>query len=277
MSIDSIDSKDTCLSSSIFPSLLDFLTGKKVFIFDTETTGLPLRNPGAKFGSRDEYYDHFNNDAYEKSRIVSIAWHYTENFQRNNLNTTQIAHFIRKPDTFTSIDPRAVEMHGITFDIANESGIPFIDIIENHNLGNIIDQCDYIVAHNVMFDIHILMNELYRLNKINHINKILQLLNDDKCICTGEIGKNICKLNYKNKYNTKGNTNGSPNITNLTSISSNYKKPYNPTNKPGKFFKVNYKMPKLLEFYFHLFYREPDNQHSASGDVKALMEIMSNI
>jgi len=237
-------------SDSIFPSLVDFLNGKKVIIFDTETSGLPMRNPGGKFGTREEYWDYFNNDAYENSRILSIAWYYTDNFQRHNLDTTKINNYIRKPDTFINIDPESIKLHGITLDIANELGIPFQESIDkdNNGLGCKIEECVYIVAHNVMFDIHILMNELYRINKFNCIDKIKTMLNTGKCICTGQIGKNVCKLNYKSQLKWASKKNN-----------------------------ANYKMPKLKEFYLHIFGKEPEDQHSAGGDVKALIEIITNI
>lgn len=45
------------------------LVGKKVMIFDTETTDLPLR---CRCGW-DKYYDYRENKAYDSARILSIA------------------------------------------------------------------------------------------------------------------------------------------------------------------------------------------------------------
>jgi DNA polymerase III epsilon subunit-like protein len=252
--------------TDIIISPIDFLKNKKVIIFDTETTGLPQRRPNAKYGSSDEYYDYYFNDAYESARIVSIAWYYTNNFTKTELDKSQIHHYIRKPDTFTVIP--TTHIHGISFSHALQNGIPISDIlnITEPSLHDAILQCDYIIAHNVMFDIHILMNELHRLNLPLLITKLKTMLHESRCICTGQIGKPICKLQFKSKYPSKKYKSTSEitesNVT-QSIISSK-------TN-------TNYKMPKLSEFYNHLFNRDFENAHSASGDVTALLEILSVI
>ena len=65
-------------------SVLDFLKGKNVFVFDTETTGLPLGSPSG-WGS---YWDYRMNDKYDSSRIVSIAWASINNFDRENIDNS---------------------------------------------------------------------------------------------------------------------------------------------------------------------------------------------
>lgn len=236
-------------------SPIEFLKNKKILIFDTETTGLPQRRPNAKYGSSDEYYDYYINDAYEFARIVSIAWYYTNSFIQTDLDKTQIQHYIRKPDTFTSIP--TTHIHGITFANASENGIPISAIlnITDPSLYDAILECDYILAHNVMFDIHILMNELHRINQTQLVTKLKTMLLESRCICTGQIGKPICKLQFKSKYPQKKYKSSSDFATANT----------------------NYKMPKLSEFYNHLFNRDFENEHSASGDVSALLEILSVI
>lgn len=223
---------------------LEHLKGKKVFIFDTETTGIPTKKPNTKWGSRDEYYDYYNNDSYDQSRIVSIAWYYTNNFSQDSLDISKVEYFIRKPDTFTEINNSHI--HNITFDIALSQGLDIQTILDQHNLEKILLESDYIIAHNVMFDVHILLNELHRLNKINLISHISHLLDINQCICSGEIGKPICKLEF-------------------------------PNSKYPKRFKTNYKMPKLSEFYKIVFNKEMENAHNAKGDVQALVEILSKI
>jgi len=245
-------------------SSIDFLVNKKVLIFDTETTGLPLRRPNAKFGSRDEYYEYFNNDAYDSARIVSIAWYYVSNFTADmlSIDKSAIQHYIRKPDTFTEIPTTYI--HGITYETALLTGSPFNEIIDSTEFGTALLECDYIVAHNINFDIHVLLNEIHRLqqpneNKYsNHIVKIKTMLDTNQCICTGEIGKPICKLEYKNKFPAKK---ANANIK----INANAKT------------QTNYKMPKLIEFYSHMFNREFNDAHSANGDVLALIEILKAI
>ena len=61
-------------------SVINFLKGKNVFVFDTETTGLPERT--SKWGT---YWDYKMNDKYNSSRIVSIAWASLKHFDKNNI------------------------------------------------------------------------------------------------------------------------------------------------------------------------------------------------
>ena len=121
------------------------------------------------------------------------------------------------------------------------------------NKGLCVDilKADYIVAHNINFDYHVLMNELYRLGT-EHAKACMLHLNTlkakGKCICTGEITTDICKMEFKTVSTYKG-------------------------NKKTK----RYKMPKLSELYVYYYGKEFENQHSADGDVKALLEIISRI
>jgi hypothetical protein len=95
------------------------------------------------------------------------------------------------------------------------------------------------------------MNELYRLGTeyakacMLHLNT---LKSKGRFICTGELTTDICKMEFKTVSTYKG-------------------------NKKTK----RYKMPKLSELYVYYFGKEFENQHSADGDVKALLEIISRI
>ena len=230
------------------PSVLDFLTNKRVFVFDTETTGLPAKGPSG-FGS---YWDYRDNSKYETARIVSIAWAFIENYDRNNLQdkwdnkASTIVHLLRHPEGFSEITNSNI--HGITFENAFENGLKFNDILENCGLGEILLSSDYIVAHNAGFDLHVLLNELYRVGTelaMRCINHLLEMRGFGRIVCTAILGTEICKLDFPSQ--------------------SNYQ---------GKRFKKSYKMPKLLELYKHYYGVEPENQHSADGDVRALVEVM---
>jgi DNA polymerase III epsilon subunit-like protein len=238
-------------------SVLDFLTNKRVFVFDTETTGLPAKGPSG-FGS---YWDYRDNSKYESARIVSIAWAFIENYDRNNVMTREreglkpsqydvmkrdISHFIRHPEGFSEITNSNI--HGITFENAFENGLKFNDILENCGLGETLLSSDYIVAHNAGFDLHVLLNELYRVGTelaMRCINHLLEMRGFGRIVCTAILGTDICKLDFPSQ--------------------SNYQ---------GKRFKKSYKMPKLLELYKHYYGVEPENQHSADGDVRALLDVM---
>ena len=229
-------------------SVLDFLTNKRVFVFDTETTGLPAKGPSG-FGS---YWDYRDNSKYETARIVSIAWAFIENYDKNNLQdkwdnkASTIVHLLRHPEGFSEITNSNI--HGITFENAFENGLKFNDILENCGLGETLLSSDYIVAHNAGFDLHVLLNELYRVGTelaMKCINHLLEMNEIGRIVCTAILGTDICKLEFPSQ--------------------SNYQ---------GKRFKKSYKMPKLLELYKHYYGVEPENQHSADGDVRALMEVM---
>jgi len=253
-------------------TILSYLHNKSVLVFDTETTGLPDRVPGANWGNG-EYWLYTNNDKYKKSRIVSIAWAMVSSFNRNTIDTTQIHNYIRYPENFDTIPTEHI--HGISISMAREKGVPFRTILFKCGLAKAILNSDYILAHNIAFDIHILLNELYRcsigcnasgddcddcgdggddiadiqeekqiINKC--IEHILQLQALQKCICSGEISTNICKIPFKNnKFNGK-----------------NDKK---------------YKMPKLCELYQYLYNEEYDKFHSADGDVLALLRCLKKL
>ena len=225
-------------------SSLECIIGKNVFIFDTETTGLPERVPGAMWGSANEYWPYTMNEKYNKSRIVSCAWSYYNSFSKLTLLENPIKHYIRCPEGFDEIPTSHI--HGITYDIAVSKGVPFNDIFENNGLYDALIASEYIIAHNIFFDIYILLNELYRLKTehatqtILHIKSLMAL---NRCICTGNLSKDICKLEFNNyKYNTNN-------------------------KKKAKI----YKMPKLSELYKHYYKTDIENAHTADGDVKTLM------
>ena len=249
------------------PSCIKFLEGKNIFVFDTETTGLPERSPNG-WGS---YWSYYINEKYESSRIISIAWSSIHNFHKDkiyfNTNTTSattsattaatpattppliVEHYLRYPEGFTEINNSHI--HGIKYEDVLNNGFTFNDLLQKKGLCVDILKADYIVAHNINFDYHVLMNELYRLGTeyakacMIHLNKLKE---KGRCICTGELSTDICKMEFKTVSNYKG-------------------------NKKSK----SYKMPKLSELYVYYYGKEFENQHSADGDVKALLEIMKKM
>ena len=229
-------------------SYLCFLEGKNVMVFDTETTGLPDKVPGAKWGSPSEYWPYHRNEKYDNARIVSIAWAFIRSYNRDTLTGETIKEYIRYPEGFTEIPTTAI--HGISFEHAQSKGIPMADIIDNCGLANAILECDYVIGHNVMFDVHILQNELFRLGSDKAMECALKL---DKmkvlgrAICTGELGKEICQIEFKSRSGKD-------------------------TNRVRKF-----KMPKLKELHNHLMGAEHEEQHSASGDVLAVLNCLSKM
>lgn len=253
-------------------TVIDFLKNKNVFIFDTETTGLPERT--SKWGT---YWDYKMNDKYDSSRIVSIAWASFKNFDKNKIiidnnknkdtnndkdndNINKIHHHIRYPEGFSEIP--TTHIHGISLNDALTKGIPFGFILSNFDLAIALLEADYIVAHNVGFDYHVLMNELYRIVTNNEpdikvsllirekadlcMEHLQDLYNNGRVICTGQLSTNVCKIEFPTKNIYLGN-------------------------------KKNYKMPKLSELYKYFYGTDFENAHSAEGDVKALIACLAKM
>lgn len=206
---------------------LNYLEGKKVLIFDIETTGIPERRSFMNYFSPDQ------TDKYNSSRLVSIAWAYTNNFRLDKIHDTDIKHFIRKPKDFNKITNSNI--HGITYEIAKEKGKKLSSIM-NKYLSDILSECDYVIGHNVIFDINVLLSELYRIKFFGDYNDLKNLLDKKKYVCTMQLGKNICKIR---KYN-------------------------------------DYKYPSLDELYYYIFNKKFKNAHNAKGDVKAVIDIISS-
>jgi len=213
-------------------TLTQFLEGSNVLIFDTETTGLPARIPGFHNDQSKSYYDPTDNSKYDSSRLCQIAWVYIEKFNVDKLKDAKINSYIRKPLDFKINNS---EFHGITTKIAKEKGLLFSKILSCKNLKYDLDNADYIIAHNVMFDVHILLNELYRLDYMNTYQKLMNKYENGQLICTCEMGRNICKISTKYR---------------------------------------SYKLPKLQELYFHYFGEYPKIAHTADADVATLVAVI---
>lgn len=141
-------------------------------IFDTETTGLPLKDINRRF------YSFKDTNKYENARVVSIAF----------VIDGEERYFIVRPDGFVIHNS---EFHGITQAMAEEKGMPMSDVAAF--LRERIDKIHTIVGHNLEFDYMVLMSELYRLGERELIESIKKL---DR-FCTMRSSTNICKLDNK--------------------------------------------------------------------------------
>lgn len=214
--------------------MLDNIQGSSILLLDVETTGLPEFT-----ASESRFFHYTENDKYDSARIIQIAWVYIENFDVTKLKKykdgqTIINSYYRKPKDFKKFETN--EVNKISYDKVKEDGILLSNIINNHDLGKAISGCQYIVGHNVLFDIHILMNELFRINFTNKLDKLNNMISTNKYICTGNMGKDICKIQISGYY--------------------------------------NYKMPRLGEMYYYYYGKIPDNLHDAQYDVLILVNIL---
>jgi len=146
----------------------------RLLIFDTETTGLPkTRDPASK-------------GPYNWPHIVSLSWAILDT------DTNQVLHtrdYIVKPEDWV-IPEESTKIHGITNELA---------ILKGHSLQNVIqeflyEQCDAWVAHNLEFDMGVIVNAvLWDLH--------LQFpATPQRKFCTMLLSRNICKL--PGKYNS---------------------------------------------------------------------------
>jgi DNA polymerase III epsilon subunit-like protein len=164
---DSLTKMRKCVYEPIRKISIRDLLGQRVLIFDTETTDLP-KLPGGW----DHYYDYHENGAYDPSRIVSIAWTHSLNFNLKQI--PKINSYLRKPVDFNAsvFNPAAVKKNGISYQLAVEKGVVFEEILSN--LLPDLQQSDYVIACNVLFDANILWNELCRMEQpipsVNFVN-----------------------------------------------------------------------------------------------------------
>ena len=120
-----------------------------VLIFDTETTGLPKFDDGRK------YYSPKNFEMYNSSRIVEMGYRILS-LETNDLRV-QFHSYIHHEN----LDIQNSHIHGIT----NEEALTGFDIKEMLQILEkdfIRHDIKRIVAHNIEFDINILLSECFR-------------------------------------------------------------------------------------------------------------------
>jgi len=142
--------------------------------FDTETTGLP-KNYNAAIEDLDNW-----------PRLVQIAW-LTYGQQGQELNT---ANYIIRPDGF-EIPTQASDIHGITTARALLEGLALEKVMAEFI--TVLNACDFLVAHNMSYDIKIIEAECLRLGLTSE-------LANKTTICTKELATDFCALEGKYGY-----------------------------------------------------------------------------
>lgn len=144
--------------------------------FDTETTGLP-RNWNAPV-----------TDVNNWPRMVQIAWILAD--KSGNL-TNKVSHII-KPDGF-AIPPSAAQIHRIDTQRAIDEGLPIPQVLSDFTKD--LQKADYLVAHNISFDLSVLAAEFLRIRLTvdNLLSKV--------AICTKVESTSYCGL-PENKWPT---------------------------------------------------------------------------
>ena len=149
----------------------------KVFVFDTETTGLPPFRVSP-----------CNNTAHEWPYIVQISFIIYDT-SLNKLMTTYDA--IVKVPNDVDIPEECANIHGITKEISLKQGYDICDVLNIFKTA--FENCDIIVAHNINFDLNMILVETLR-NKIN-----VECLFTKTCCCTMLYSKELCNIKAVSK------------------------------------------------------------------------------
>ena len=144
----------------------------KYLFIDTETTGLP-KNRDLSPMVLDNW-----------PRLVSVAY-----ILCDEKNIVSQKYSLIKPDGFI-IPPESTRVHGITTEEATSKGRVLSEVLDE--IKAIVDECDYVVGHNVVFDINVLDAEFYRYNSTLPVSS-------KPYYCTMTLSKDFCGLpNNKN-------------------------------------------------------------------------------
>jgi DNA polymerase III epsilon subunit-like protein len=209
----------------------------KILVLDTETTGLIPKMNFTK-NINDINIENLNNCPY----ILQFSYIYYDTINNNFIKCED--KYIKIPENI-EISKDNSKIHGITKEIIKEKGILIESILIDFML--IYQNSNKIIGHNILFDLNMIFIELLRLiiktsnNETAKHNKWIDyyhvLINDVydkssmKIYCTMKTTKQICNLLI--------------------------------TNKNGK---ISLKYPKLIELYYYLFNKKPENFHNSLID-----------
>lgn len=130
---------------------------KLILCFDTETTGLPI------------------NGIYEHIKLIELGCILFK------IDGTVIERYNSLTDyimTDTEIE-KTGHIHNITNEMIEKEGKPVIEVLNKFK--ELYNKADYILAHNINYDINILLNEF---NKINDDFNIRLIKEKENRLCT---------------------------------------------------------------------------------------------
>lgn len=149
------------------------------FIYDVETTGLPIR-----INRRLNYN---NLESFNNCRLISISWIITDNIN----NIIEKGTYYVKPDNF-EVSQESINIHGLTNDFLEQNGESIHNIIDLiKNIFTEKYEIIKIVSHNIDFDINVLKSELVRYNYSDLLIKI----NDIETYCTMLKSQSVMRVN----------------------------------------------------------------------------------
>jgi DNA polymerase-3 subunit epsilon len=159
-----------------------------VLFFDTETTGLPRKDP--------------TTGEVEQPRITQLGFI----LERNGVDALVVDTLIRPdnwpiytgvckegiPESGTGISRKSSEITGITQDMCEADGIPIADAVELFVIA--AENADMIVCHNTAFDLKVIRGEYGRLRP--DVSDRLVLCNKPT-FCTMKTATPICRIGKK--------------------------------------------------------------------------------
>ncbi len=138
-------------------------------IFDTETTGLPKR------------WDAPITDVDNWPRCIQIAWQLHDDMGQ----CIDHQDYLVQPDGF-NIPYDAEKIHGISTELAQERGVPLVEVLEKFNI--VLSKAKFVVGQNVKFDLNIMGAEFVREAIANPLQELPVL---DTCT---EHTAELCKI-----------------------------------------------------------------------------------
>lgn len=159
-------------------------------LIDLETTGLPKNRQQCRYT---------NIENYDTCRVVQISWLVCDNHLR--IVAPVQDYVVHRPlcTKDYTITPKSVEFHGITHNIAavlvSDGGRATpINIIATALL-TALRQVSHIIAHNIDFDVNVLLSELYRRAENTQTNETdAQTYRD--CISLIRAKKQCCTMSH---------------------------------------------------------------------------------
>ena len=158
---------DLILCKKIYMKIIDktYTNKKNTIIIDLETTGLP-QNRGYM-----NYYNPSDFQHYDSSRIIEISYSILD---ENHIKIKHFSSLITIPEDTQMTNP----VSHITIEMLNRSGnnigVVFKELLED------VKTCGTMVAHNILFDLNVLLSECYRHND----HELIHHINDMNMMCT---------------------------------------------------------------------------------------------
>ena len=143
-------------------------------VFDTETTGLPIR------------YDARISDVDNWPRVIQLAWA----FYGSNRKLIESRVDLIKPDGWVIPTERFWIENGFSQSQSESDGIPIKDALSGFL--DKVEQTQYLVAHNMSYDHPVLGAECVRAK--------IQSRHKPERICTKDISTDFCKMPGKYGY-----------------------------------------------------------------------------